>query len=274
MSDLNPVLSRRTVSPAMAARGMRSAAALAEGKPCGTRVRYYAGCRCNECRAANSQYERERHAARANGETNRIVSAEQARAHLAWLSTQGVGRKTAADAAKVSSSVVSLIAEGKRTQIREATQRRILAVTPAAAADRAYIDGNETWRLLDELIACGYPRSRIASELMGRPVTGLQLKRYRVTVTNAERVRRAFERLRYATRDETSQAYALLRELRDEHYRVDQVLSRMAEIAARRALPAPTMNVAVKGERAGSLRLFEVGLLRDVHAALLGDATP
>lgn len=68
MSDLTPALSRRTVAPAMAARGLRSAAELAAGKPCGTRVRYYAGCRCKPCRKANSLYEAERAAAKARGE--------------------------------------------------------------------------------------------------------------------------------------------------------------------------------------------------------------
>ena len=242
--ELNPVLSRRTINKAMAARGMRSAAELAEGKPCGTRVRYYAGCRCEECRAANSRYESERQAARARGESNGIVSAERARAHLAKLSAAGVGYKTAADAAKVASSVVAMIIYGQRLKIRGQTERRILAVTADTAADGAFVDGAPTWALIDELLASGYSKSRIASEIAGHPVNALQLQRDRVRVRNAARARQVYERLRLASATELRQAERQLAELREECFRMDRIQSDVDELAVARGWGAQTITPA------------------------------
>lgn len=249
MSEPIPVLSRRTISPTMAARGMRSAAELAEGKPCGTRVRYYAGCRCDACRAANSAYECERLAARARGEGNGLVSAERARIHLAWLSSRGVGRKTAADAAKVAASIVSKIIDGQRLKIRAQTERRILAVTEAAAADRAYIDGAQTAQLLDELLGAGYTGARIASELMGRPTRSLQIDRERVTALNAERVRRVHERLRLAAPATEKLARQQLAELREEHFRLDAIQREVDELAAARGWGLVSISAPKPGGR-------------------------
>lgn len=89
-----PTPSRRTVSAQMAARGLRSAAELAAGKPCGTRARYYAGCRCLACRRANTAYESERARARRRGEHNHLVSAAQARVHLGVLAAAGLSTRS------------------------------------------------------------------------------------------------------------------------------------------------------------------------------------
>lgn len=261
------------VNPAMAARGMRPAAELAADKPCGTRVRYGAGCRCAACRRANTDYERGRAAARARGERNGLVSAERARAHLAALSAAGVGRRTVADAAMVAESIVGKVIDGQRRQIRAQTERRILAVTVDAAADRAYIDGAATWQLLDELIACGYSRARLASEMAGRKVAALQLGRERVTVRNAERARRVYELLRYADIAASRRALALVAELREEGYRLDRIQQALASAAARRGRPAPPLDTATKGQRKGCMRLLAVQLIGEAHAALMGITT-
>jgi hypothetical protein len=256
-----PVLSRRTISSTMAARGLRSAAELAKGKPCGTRVRYYGGCRCDACRAANTAYERERAAARARGESGRIVSAERARSHLAMLRKQGIGYKTAADAAKVAPSIVAKIVYGERTKIRAQTEARILAVTEAAAADRAYIDGTETLRRIGELLAWGYTKTRIASEVLGRPARSLQIKPGRVTVRNAERVRRVHERLRYVPAAPTLQR---LQELSEEGFHRNKVAQRLAELAARRGWDVPDLAV-----RNGLVRHQAAELVAQLHGQLI-----
>lgn len=265
-----PVLSRQTVSPRMAARGLKSAAELAAGKPCGTRVRYYAGCRCPLCKRANTDYESERARKRAAGEGNHLVSADAARKHLQLLSRLGVGYKTVADSAKVSTSVVQKIIRGTG-MIRAQSERRILAVTLAAAADGAAIQAAATWRMLDELIACGYPRCRLASEMLGHPVRALQLSRKRVTVANAAAVARVYERLRYVSAQENKRAQRLLQELHDEGFRVSRVLVSMATEAERRGWPAPTLQPATKGQRAGHLRHQETVLLDHVHRLLMGE---
>ena len=243
MTDtLTPVLSRRTINPEMAARGMRSAAELADGKPCGTRVRYYAGCRCEACKRSNTEYEQGRKAARDRGERNGLVSAAPARAHLAWLSAHGVGRMTAADAANVSSTVVGLVVDGKRLQIRAQTERCILAVTVDAAADRAYIDAAPTWKLLDELIAAGYNRGRLGSELIGHKVLSLQVGRSQVTARNAERVRQMHARLCIAPPKQQRIAQQQLTDLRQEGYRLDRIQREVDLLAEGRGWPAPCVN--------------------------------
>lgn len=271
---LTPAPSRHGVTPAMAARGLRSAADLAANKPCGTRVRYYAGCRCRACKAANSSYERERQAARARGEGNGLVCAAAARAHLAWLSTQGVGRRQAADAAKVAASTVFKVIDGERLKIRAQSARRILAVTPAAAADGALIDGGPTWVLLDELIADNYSRARLATEIAGRPLVALQIARDKVTVRTAEIIRRAYDRLRLADAAASKQAFAQLSALRDEHYRMDWIQREIDAMAAAKGWPSVAIGLPTKRGRwpaPDRLTARAVALIEALYARVFGE---
>ena len=175
---------------------LRSAKELALGKPCGIRIKYMGGCRCLPCRAANSRYETERLAMRKMGLTNRIVSADEARVHLARLSRRGVGYKTAADVAGVARSVVAKITSGERVRIREETERSILAVTPDAARGRALVNARPTWRRIDWLLEHGARKAWIAKAL-GYRVHALQLNRRKVTAENARRVRQLYEFVRF-----------------------------------------------------------------------------
>lgn len=272
MSDeIVSVLSRRTVNPVMAARGMRSAAELADGKPCGTRVRYYAGCRCQLCRKANSLYDAERQEARKRGEANGLVSAERARAHLKKLSAQGVGRKTAADAAKVAASVVGLVIDGQRTKIRAQTERRILAVTATTAADGSRRSARATWRMLDELIACGYPKARLATEILGREVRSLQIGKRNVTLRNEALVRGVYERLRLADAARAARAHALVRDLREEGFRPDRIQLEVDKLAAARGWPAPSISPRPRVGRwpmPDGMTHRATMLIEQVHAAL------
>jgi hypothetical protein len=96
----------------------------------GRRVTYVSGCRCEECRAANADYERERAGARASGDWNGLVPAAETRhAIVAWLRDGGSQRELA-EAADVARSLISLIAAGKRRRIRARTARRILEACP------------------------------------------------------------------------------------------------------------------------------------------------
>lgn len=275
MSMMTPVLSRRTVRPEMAARGLRSAAQLAANKPCGTRLRYYAGCRCSECKAANAAYERERIEARKRGEHNGLVSADRARAHLLKLSKRGVGRKTAADAAKVAASIVSKIVDGQRTKIRAQTERRILAVTEATAADGARRPARATWQMLDELIASGYSKASIASAVLGRPVISLQISRRAVEVKTEARVRAVYERLRLASETDAARARTHMKELREEGFRADRIQREVNELAAARGWNCPRIDEPPKSGRwpapAGLTHRAAV-LICAVHKALTGEA--
>ncbi len=169
------------------------AAVLAAAKPHGTRIRYVGGCRCLPCRAANSRYETERAAQRRMGLGNGLVPAKRARRHLSALSAKGVGRRAVAEASGVSATILMLVKSGRRTQIRSDTERRILAVNTGCASDGALISAQSTWRLIDRLLDEGFSRKELARRLGYR--SGLQLNRARITVRNAGRVRRFYDRI-------------------------------------------------------------------------------
>lgn len=250
----------------MAARGLRSFGELAAGKPCGTRVGYFAGCRCDACRAANTEYERQRRAARGSGGWNGMVDADRARAHIRRLQRQGIGFKHIADSAKVPPSTVGKILYGGRDKVRALTERRILAVTAKCAADRALVSARRSWALIQELVQCGDSKARIASEIIGHPVRALQLERDRITVRNAHRVRLAWERLRYADAAATARALRMLDELREEGFLPSRVLAELAAEALRLSAPAPDTSL-----RDGRMKASTVRLVEAVHRHLLKD---
>lgn len=175
-------------------RGLPTPIILATTRPHGDRLRYLAGCRCDACRKANTTYERQRQAARKNGDWNGIVPAAAARDHLFELSAAGVGRRAVAAATDIAETVLSEIRSGQKARIRARTERLILAVTPAMASDGALIAAGPTWVLIDELTAAGFTKGRIAEEL-GCESLALQIGTERVTVRNAHRVARVHEEL-------------------------------------------------------------------------------
>lgn len=208
----------------MSARGLRPARELAVGRPHGDRVRYLAGCRCDQCRAANTAYANQRAAAIREGNWNGLVSAERARAHMLALAAQGVGRRAVQAATDIGDSVLSKIRSGTRTQIRAATERAILAVGIEQAADRALVDAAQAWALIQELTGAGFTKRRIASEL-GQNGPGLQLGRERITVRSAHLVQRTHARLIASGEAlvDAARSWALIRALRDERYTDPQI---------------------------------------------------
>jgi hypothetical protein len=242
----------------LVARGMTLIAA---DRPHGDRIRYRAGCRCTECRRANTQYEIARAAARRAGDWNGIVSAEKARAHIEQLSLAGVGYRQVADASGVPISIVQGIKRGNRTRCRALTERAILAVTPQATADGALVDARPTWKLLNELVRTGYTKSKLAAEL-GLQAPALQIGRRQCTLRNAYDVQRLYERLRRVPHGPTTR---LIAELRSEGYRQARIEQLVREFAARHGLPAPDLTV----HAAGFIDASTADLVRRLHAELL-----
>lgn len=243
---------------ALEQRGLRSAVELAAGRPHGVRLRYMGGCRCELCRRANTEYERGRSAARKAGDWNGLVPAEAARAHLATLSSQGIGRRSVGDVSGVADSIlVRIINRDKRT-IRARTERAILAVTAAAAADHACIDAGPTWKLIGQLLATGYTKAAIASQL-GQARPALQLGRHRVTVRNAFEVQRLFERWRAV---DAAATLRLLDDLSREGYRCSRIEQLLRERAAKHGIE---LDLTV---RKGHIRASAAELVRRLHVAL------
>ncbi len=156
------------------------------------------------------------------------------------LSAKGVGRRSVGAACDVSDTVLSCIITGRKTNIRAATERAILAVTAAAAGDRVLIPAKATWKLLDELIADGYTKTYLAHRL-GNKSHALQLKRNMVTVRNAYLVERMFEELKFECAKPTMKVLA---KLRDEGYTQSQIEQRLNALAAfqGKGLPSITPN--------------------------------
>jgi hypothetical protein len=161
----------------------------------GTRARYVGDCKCLRCRAANSTYEVERDKQRRAGMTNHVVPSNAARAHLLKLSNIGIGRRTVAQASGVSATILHSIRQGNRPNIREDTERRILAVAVTCHADHALVDAAPSWRLLNELIDDGYSRKLLALWL-GAKTPALQIRKDYITAANAHKVQRLYNQIR------------------------------------------------------------------------------
>lgn len=112
----------------------------------------------------------------------------EVRDHLNALSSAGGGRRSIAAASGVSQSSIGAIRAG-RSKVREQTAHRLLGVTTSSARDHAITDGTETRRLVDELVASGIPRYRIARAALGlEDAKALQLSE-RVLVRTARAIR-------------------------------------------------------------------------------------
>jgi hypothetical protein len=174
-------------------RGLRSANELGADRPHGVRLRYMAGCRCAECRRANTQYETQRERARKAGDWNGVVDAAPARAHILKLSRAGVGRKMVAAASGVAHSAVYAIRSGSKLRIRARTARRILAVDVTCRGDKALICAKQLWQRINWLLEEGYTKTFLAKQL--GYAAALQFDKHTVTVRNDADVAALYRRL-------------------------------------------------------------------------------
>lgn len=170
----------------------------------GTRTRYIGGCRCEPCTVANRLYARERERRQARirygieqPPPERHTDATEARQHLAWLRTKGIGLRTVAARTGLSRTTVQQIASGQRTQALTTTVDRILAVNAARVPDATIVDGTRTLQQIAELVAAGHTRVSIAERLGNK--RALQYRKPRVT----DRTRRKVEVLHKALTERT-----------------------------------------------------------------------
>lgn len=159
-------------------------------------------CRCDQCRRAQREYNRNR--VRAIARPDEVwcpyVDAGPAREHVEWLASCGVGLKTLAKLGGIPHGTLSKLIYGDpqrgmqpSLRIRPATAQKILAVMPAMATGAQKIPAGPTWRLLDELIGRGWSRSELNRRL-GHQGPGLQIRQTLVRASTA----RAVERLHAA----------------------------------------------------------------------------
>lgn len=168
-------------------------AAVVATKTHGTRTRYVAGCRCNPCRGANTQYENGRRKARLAGDWNGLVSAEPARRHLRYLQRKGVGYQSVSAASDIGATNVLAIRIGKCVRIHARTERRLLAVTPDMLGDRALVPAGRLWRRIAQLLEEGFTKAALARQL-GRAKPALVFGRVRVTARSDADVERLWRK--------------------------------------------------------------------------------
>lgn len=180
--------------------GLKPISELAANKPHGNRIRYMGGCRCTLCRAANSNYETQRAAARRRGEWNGVVDAAKAREHLILLSRLGIGRDTVSDITGLSASSLDSIRTGKRTGLRAMNEKAILAIDPETPAnDAQLIPAKKTWQLIRWLLRNGLTKCEIARRL-GYKAPALQLNNKLITSRNALKVEKLYNLVRFGRR--------------------------------------------------------------------------
>lgn len=142
----------------------------------GTRARYVSGpdendkpgkgCRCDRCRKANAEAEKNRYRQRGYGR-HPFVDAAPVREHLQLLAARGIKPKRVAYLSGVSQPSIVKIFDGRTRRVRPETAKAILAVQPSVdlLADRARIDGAGTRRRLQALIAIGWSRTKLAERV-------------------------------------------------------------------------------------------------------------
>jgi hypothetical protein len=177
------------------------------------------------------------------------------------LSAAHVGRRQVADASGVAESIIVKIANGDRLNIRARTERSILAVTKDAVADHALVAAGPTWKLLNELLATGYSKVRLARELGND--RALQIGRSQVTVRTAFEVKKLHKRLRRVPAKATLKRIAALR---DEGYRPSRINAMAADLARLAGNPAPDLTVYGEWISAGAADLIE-----QLHANLTAE---
>lgn len=143
------------------------------------------GCRCDDCRKAAAEYERERKRRKAPP----YVGADRARQHVRELMAAGVGLRQITRLTGISGGVLCKLMYGQggrppSKRIRKATEDRLLAVSPADTADGAKVPAGPTHAIVEQLVERGWTKVAIAREI-GQTGVGLQLGTEFVTAGHA-----------------------------------------------------------------------------------------
>jgi len=159
----------------------------------GTRAKYVVEkCRCEPCTNANRTYQRQRdrHTRRVRygieAESPPFIDSTEARDHLLWLSSVGVGKRRVSELTGISLSAIDKLRQGKRTKCRPDTAAKILGIGRSKASDGAFIDAKKTWQLIDDLVKHGFTKQDIAIALGSKAQRPhLQLQPNKITAKNA-----------------------------------------------------------------------------------------
>jgi len=146
------------------------------------------GCRCQPCRQAAATYNKILERRRRNG-VETLFDNTEAREHLAWLSSKGVGLRTIQARSGVGRTTLHKIARGSARRSRAETIAAILAVGTHVRAPGGRVDAGPTWKLLDDMLRYGYTHGYLAKRLgavYDKP--NLQIGRTMVLQSTADKV--------------------------------------------------------------------------------------
>jgi superfamily II DNA or RNA helicase len=163
----------------------------------GTRKSYAKGCKCDACADANAGYEQ----TRSSGGGTDLVDARRARGRVWMLRGQGASQRAIARAADVNVKTVAELELEVLTRVRPETEQDILALTieRVRGFEKAGRWGGTepaapVLRLVDEMLALGWPKAWIAREIGQQ--CALQLgKGDTVSVGNARKIRELRQRV-------------------------------------------------------------------------------
>jgi hypothetical protein len=170
----------------------------------GTRKAYAKGCKCDACTDANASYEN----TRINGGGTDLVDARRARGRVWMLRGQGASQKAIARAADVNVKTIAELENEVLARIRPETEECILALTIERVREcekAGRWGGTEpaapVLRLVDEMVALGWPKAWIAREIGHGQGRALQLGRNHDTVSvgHARKIRELRQRVGFRT---------------------------------------------------------------------------
>ena len=107
----------------------------------------------------------------------RLVDATATREHLAWLSSQGIGRGTLCQVLGLADLTLMRISTGRTIKVRAETERVILAFRPTDAvnvANASRVDATATRLRYQALIRLGYTQAWV-SHATGRAHVGIDI---------------------------------------------------------------------------------------------------
>lgn len=166
---------------------------LQTGRQHGTHAKYVVDrCRCDDCRAANRDYERARKLRRVPP----YVGADRARRHIEELASQGVGLKSVQRLSGLPHGTLSKLIYGDQVRgmgpskrIRHETEQKILAVHAGQAPGGTREPAGPTWEIVAVLLERGWQKAEIGRRLSGPQAKALQLGREVVTREHARIIR-------------------------------------------------------------------------------------
>lgn len=151
--------------------------------PHGTHARYSKGCRCEECKVAHRAYEREasrrRRRMRAGIDfyESRLVDISEARAHIVFLRSRGLGLDSIAERAGVSRATIQRVCRSSSKKITRDLEERILGIPAIVYKRGTFVSAQPLKDMLKELSQHGITEGDVArSAGMARPQLNIKNK--------------------------------------------------------------------------------------------------